>query len=1269
MDVQKQKSGVFGKGMGAALLTLAAALALWLFVAANYRKSAVAEISRSLGTINAYKTAEISRWLEEHRREAARLSRHSFLGEIVSREISSPGSRGAQLAPWLKDHSELKEYTAMAFLSPDGAVITATPGYLRGTETPFKEAFAQAVEKRIPLLTDLYQTAGGGLRLTMFSPILAGGRGGKPLCVLVMKIDPERDFYPLLKAAPLFFTDAETLLVRREGGDVIFLNPLYHKKDSALKLRRPLSEQHLPAAAAIRGVSGFFAGLDYRGEKVFSFIGPVPGSNWSIITKVDRDSILAPVKAYKRMTLALILLGAGILYLTGYAILRARRLATEEALDKSRHLLAETEIIGKVGGWEFDIDTMQQVWTEEVYRIHELDIDYKLDVANGINFYAPESRPVIEQAVKRTLETGEGFDLELEIITSKGNTRSVQVIGKADLQHRRVYGFFQDITEQKRTMEALKRSEEKFRKFFENEPEYCYIISPQGNIEDVNQSALTAMGYSREELIGKPVMDIYAPETLPKARELFERWKKEGTLRNEELVIRAKSGERRVILLSAGMVRDPSGEILRSISVQRDITERKRADEALHKREADLKEAQHLAKIGSWEWDAKTDTINWSDEYYRIYGVDTSQRPPGYEDHLKAYTPESAARLDAAVKRNMQTGETYQLDLELSKKEGPPRYITARSETLRDAQENITGLRGTAQDITERKQMEAELQTHLRYFERMDMINQAIQVTNDPDQMMSNVLKAVREVLDCDRAWLFYPCDSDSPSFRVPMEITKPGYPGAKALNVDLPMPPDMVRDLREALGSAEPLAYTAGTESPVNETSARQFGVKSQMMVALYPKVGKPWVFGIHQCSYPRVWTPEELRLIKETGRRLADSLSNLRSISDLRESEHKLRDAQRLAHIGNWTLDMVSNKLTWSEEIYRILEIDKDKFGATYEAFLGCIHPEDRDYVDKAYADSLKSRLKYEVAHRLLMKDGRIKHVVECCETYYSDDGRPLASAGTVQDVTEHKLAQLELKRLNRDLVQKKLEMENFLYITTHDLRSPLVNIQGFSQNLERYIDELRKALPLESLGPEVRESLGRLTGDSIPTALKFVLASSRNMDTLISALLKVSRVGRVEMQPQTLEMNGLIKKIAASLSFQLEEAGGSIRTGPLPPCTADASAVTQIFANLLDNAIKYRAPERPLLIKVTGEVKAGMVLYTVADNGSGIPENDLQRIWNVFYRAGKSTVKHGEGIGLPMAKRLLEKNGGSIRAGSEEGKGSVFYIELPAPKRGER
>ena len=264
---------------------------------------------------------------------------------------------------------------------------------------------------------------------------------------------------------------------------------------------------------------------------------------------------------------------------------------------------------------------------------------------------------------------------------------------------------------------------------------------------------------------------------------------------------------------------------------------------------------------------------------------------------------------------------------------------------------------------------------------------------------------------------------------------------------------------------------------------------------------------------------------------------------------------------------------------------------------------------------------------------------------------------------EIAQHKLAELEKEKLNLSLIEKDREMENFLYITTHDLRGPLVNIEGFSQNLERYTSELRAVLA--QLPPEARAKADKLAGENIPRALKFVLESSRKMDALITALLKVSRAGRVEMRPGTVEMNGLLKKILASLRYQLEEAGCEIKCGSLPPCWADPDAVSQIFVNLLDNAVKYRHKDRASVIELSGEVKGGRVVYALADNGSGIPEPDMRSIWEVFYRA---SGKKGEGIGLPIVKLIAEKNGGAIRAESREGEGSVFYVELPAAEGGQ-
>ncbi len=196
------------------------------------------------------------------------------------------------------------------------------------------------------------------------------------------------------------------------------------------------------------------------------------------------------------------------------------------------------------------------------------------------------------------------------------------------------------------------------------------------------------------------------------------------------------------------------------------------------------------------------------------------------------------------------------------------------------------------QDITERKQAEAEHQAHLRFLESMDKVNRAMQGTNDLEQMMGNVLDIVLSIFECDRAFLLYPCDPNASSWSSPMERTRPEYPGVLALGMDeVPMDTDVARTLRVLLENDGPVKFGPKTPNPLPVDVAERFAIKSFMSMALYPKMDKPWQFGIHQCSYARVWTSEDERLFQEIGRRLSDALFSLLAYRNLQESEERYR------------------------------------------------------------------------------------------------------------------------------------------------------------------------------------------------------------------------------------------------------------------------------------------------------------------------------------------------------------------------------------------
>jgi PAS domain S-box-containing protein len=260
---------------------------------------------------------------------------------------------------------------------------------------------------------------------------------------------------------------------------------------------------------------------------------------------------------------------------------RIRRRQAEERLKRVQRLLAETEKVGKVGGWEFNIETGKQTWTEEIYHIHEVDLSYEPTVEKGLHFYTPASRPIIEQAVKETLEHGSPFDVELEIITAKGNLRSVHAIGKADLKHRRVYGFFQDISDRKRAEEALRESETRFREMFDNAPIGYHELDVEGRVIGVNRTELSMLGYSAEEMLGHPVWEFLEERDISRNAVLS---KLAGTLppgRNLDRSYRKKDGTTIPVLIQELLIRDNDGKISGIRTTLQDITERKDAEKKL----------------------------------------------------------------------------------------------------------------------------------------------------------------------------------------------------------------------------------------------------------------------------------------------------------------------------------------------------------------------------------------------------------------------------------------------------------------------------------------------------------------------------------------------------------------------------------------------------------------------------------------------------------------------------------------------------------------
>jgi signal transduction histidine kinase len=266
-------------------------------------------------------------------------------------------------------------------------------------------------------------------------------------------------------------------------------------------------------------------------------------------------------------------------------------------------------------------------------------------------------------------------------------------------------------------------------------------------------------------------------------------------------------------------------------------------------------------------------------------------------------------------------------------------------------------------------------------------------------------------------------------------------------------------------------------------------------------------------------------------------------------------------------------------------------------------------------------------------------------------------------------------ELARLDRvfrdmagTLAQRNQENEMFVYSVSHDLRSPLVNLQGFSQELALDCRAVRDLLARPGVPEPVRAEAGELIDRHMAESIHFIRNAVGRLSAIIDALLRLSRAGRVEYRWQMVDVHAIVHRVVEALRGTLKGKGAAVRVGPLPPAWGDPTALEQVFANLIGNAAHYLDPGRPGTIEVGAEEPAGTGppggprRYFVRDNGLGIPEAQWDKVFIAFQRLHPDAGA-GEGVGLALVRRVVERHRGRIWLESAEGAGTTFYVELPA------
>jgi PAS domain S-box-containing protein len=262
---------------------------------------------------------------------------------------------------------------------------------------------------------------------------------------------------------------------------------------------------------------------------------------------------------------------------------------------------------------------------------------------------------------------------------------------------------------------------------------------------------------------------------------------------------------------------------------------------------------------------------------------------------------------------------------------------------------------------------------------------------------------------------------------------------------------------------------------------------------------------------------------------------------------------------------------------------------------------------------------------------------------------------------DVSKRKKAEDERKRLNQELIRKNKELEQVVYVTSHDLRSPLVNIYGFSKELDKSVEKLITLLKTENISENNNSELDYLLNEDIPVSLDFIEKSCSKMDALLSGLLRLSRLGRAALKKDSINMEQMLGEIKSNFGYRLKELNAELIINEVPECYGDAIQLNQVFSNLIDNAIKFLDSGRRGEIVIDGWKKNGAAVFTIKDNGIGIKKEHQEKVFEIFHRLNPQN-SIGEGLGLSIIKKIIDRHNGKVWLESEPGSGTTFFISIP-------
>jgi PAS domain S-box-containing protein len=875
------------------------------------------------------------------------------------------------------------------------------------------------------------------------------------------------------------------------------------------------------------------------------------------------------------------------------------RKRAEESLQRSESYLSEAQKLSHTGSFGLNVASGEIVWSDETYRITGFDSSIRPTLELVLQRVHPEDRQRVRETLDRAIQIGSDWDFEHRFLMADGSVKHVHVLADAtrsELNHLEYIGAVTDVTAIRQAEEDVLKSEEKYRELIQLSPDAICVVDETGFLVSINPAGLQMLKCTAEEASGLNIAETCVLEDRADFSERLKQLKAGCSYQIERTCLR-RDGSTLPVEISVSPVRNG-----RSQAVIRDISERRRAQEALQRSEFYLSEGEKLSHTGSWAYDLEnTKIIYWSAEYFRMERRDPSQPIPSLEEVGKGFTQEEWAKLMGCWGQAIEEKKDFVLETLRMLPDGSIQHLRVVGHPVVNAAGEVVEILGMSRDITEQAQAK----------EALDKAFDEIRKSEDQLRLIIDTIPALAWSTGPDGSLEFVNQRWREYTGLSTEDVRGWGWKSA-VYSDDIEL---LIELWREALISGE------ATEC---EARLRRFDGEFRWFlfrtVPLRDETGKVFKW---------YGTNTDIEDRKRAEEALQESATNLRLIVDtIPALVWCAMPDGRLEYVNQRIVDYVGAPVSELAE----------------HGWINFLHPDDAEPTLSAWTHAIGTGAKYESEYKMRGADGSYRWFHVLGQPLRNSDGRIIRWYGLITDIEDRKNAAEILRRTQARLSQSMqiATIAEFAASIAHEVNQPLAAVVANGHACLRWL----LAQP-----PNLAEA---------NLAAERIIRDGNGAAEVVRRIRALFKQAEPEMIP--LDLNEVLAEVVRLLKGESVRHGVLVETGldeDLPPIMADRLQLQQVIFNLVQNGIEAmdNVPDRSKKLVIRSRRKnANAILVEIRDHGAGL--SDFDKPFEAFY----TTKEGGMGMGLAICRSIIDAHRGSLWAAPTEGPGATFCFSLP-------